>query len=139
MNFNIVDGDNDYLDLLPEFAELYNNKDIPASKIPEMLGVTRPTYRKLRRDALEEDLITLRHKPKRKRETYKTAPKNYSHQVCKGIEYYHVQKRIDGKLLHFATFKDARQAERMVELLRECDWDRSKVDELKARVMEEFQ
>ena len=137
MNFNIVDGNRDYMDLLPKFVELYNNPEIRTKKILSQLSIGIPEYRKLRREAVSEGLITLRKQSRKKKKTCRTNPKYYSHHVTKGIEYYHVQKHINGKLTHFATFKDARHAKRMVELLKECDWDKSMVEVLKERVLNE--
>lgn len=35
MNFNIVDGDNGYRELLPKFSEMYNDKQIRVATIKE--------------------------------------------------------------------------------------------------------
>lgn len=137
MNFNIIDGNNDWLDLTPTFIELYNNPEIRVQKIIEKLGINLGTYRKLRRHCIENNLVSKRKAHRPKKRTYKTHPKYYCHTVQKGIEYYHVQKRIDGKSVYFANFKNVRDAERMVELLIECDWDKSQVDRLKSEVLSE--
>ena len=137
MNFNIIDGDNDWLDLTPTFIELYNNPENTVNKIREKLNINLGTYRKLRRHCIEHGLVNKRKTYRPKKKTCRTHPKHYCHTVQKGIEYYQVQRRINGKVVHFANFKKAKQAERMVELLIECDWDMSRVEELKEVVLNE--
>jgi hypothetical protein len=137
MNFNIIDGDNDWLDLTPRFIELYNNPENTVNKIREKLNINLGTYRKLRRHCIEHGLITKRKAYRPKKRTCRTHPRYYTHSVTKGIEYYHVNRRYGDKVVVYATFKNASQAKRMVELLIECDWDKSRVEELKERVLNE--
>jgi hypothetical protein len=137
MNFNIIDGNDDYLDHTQEFIELYNNPEITVPKIREKLDITLSTYRKLRKHCIENKLVSKRKSHRPRKRTYKTNPKYYCHTVQRGIEYYHVQRRVNGEMVHFANFKKAKHAERMVELLIECDWDKSKVPELKELVLNE--
>ena len=137
MNFNIVDGDNGYRELLPKFSEMYNDNQIPVATIKEQLNLNPNKYCKLRRDAIEEGLVT----PRRhfiKKGSYKTNPRYISQSVIRGIEYYSVHRGFNGKRYYFGNFKDIRQAERMVELLYENDWDINKRDELKEQVMMEW-
>ena len=137
MNFNIIDGDNDWLDLTPRVIDLYNNPKIHVPEIIEKLNITRNTYRKLRKHCIENKLVSKRKTYRPRKRTYKTNPKYYCHTVQKGIEYYHVQRRLNGEMVHFANFKKACHAERMVELLNEHDWDKSKVPELREMVLNE--
>ena len=137
MNFNIIDGNDDYLDLTPDFIELYNNPEITVRKIQEKLNINLGTYRKLRRHCIENNYINKRKAHRPKKRTYKTNPKYYCHTVQKGIEYYHVQRRLNGEMVHFANFKKAKHAKRMVELLTECNWDKSRAKELKEVVLNE--
>ena len=138
MNFTIVDGDNTYRELLPRFSELYNDDYIPVTEIMDRLGLNMNTYRKLRRDAIEEDLVTPRRAKYKRKTSYKINPKYISKVHHGRFEYYKVIKRIDSKVIYFGYFKDYRQAERMVELLKEHDWDISKRDELKEQVLREW-
>ena len=137
MNFNIIDGDNDYTDLLPEFIKLYNNTKIPVHEIPDMLGVNLLTYRKLRRDAHDAGMIKLRRKPNKKKPTYKTHPKYYCKCIGNGGFEFHVMRTINGKQLYFGNFKKEKHAKRMVELLDEYGWDKSMAGELKKKVLME--
>ena len=138
MNFNIVDGDNGYRELLPEFSKLYNDDYIPVTEIMDRLGLNMNTYRKLRRDAIEEDLVVPRRAKYKKKISYKINPKYISKAHRGRFEYYRVVKRIDSKVLYFGYFKDYRQAERMVELLKENDWDISLRTKLKEQVLREW-
>ena len=137
MNFQIIDGDQDWLQLIPEFTRLYNNKNIRVNTIKKRINIGKNTYFKLLRECREKGLITPRRRPNKKPDTYKTKPKYYHHAVTKGIEYYRVVKRINGENTYFAQFKKARQAELMVEKLKECDWDYSRRYELKREVLSE--
>jgi hypothetical protein len=137
MNYRVIDGDDQYLERVPEFIKLYENRQYTVPDILEEMNIPRNIYKKLRKHCIEENLIRLRRKPNKKKPTYKQAPKHYSCTHCKGIEYYAVHKRINGVPTYFGTFRKARQAERMVELLEECDWDYSRRYELKEQVMNE--
>ena len=134
MNFTITDGNNDWMDLIPTFTEMYNNKDIRVTDIKKQMNIGENTYTKLRKHCKDEGLIHPRTKPYKKKEW---KPRYWHHTVMKGIEYYNVVKRVDGEVKHFATFKKASQAERYVELMKECDWDFSQRDELKQQVLNE--
>ena len=138
MNFQIIDGDNGYRELLPEFSKLYNDDYIPVTEIMGRLGLNMNTYRKLRRDAIEEDLVIPRRAKYKRKTSYKINPKYISKVHHGRFEYYKVIKRIDSKVIYFGYFKDYRQAERMVELLVECDWDINRRHELKEQVLMEF-
>ena len=137
MNFNIIDGNNDWINLTPTFIELYNNPEITVPKIREKLNITNNEYRKLRKHCIENKLVSKRKTYRPRKRTYKTNPKYYCHTVQKGIEYYHVQRRLNGEMVHFANFKKAKHAKRMVELLTECNWDKSRAKELKEVVLNE--
>ena len=57
-------------------------------------------------------------------------PKNYS------FDHSTDTFRITRKGKHFGCCKTRKQAERMVELFRECNWDYSMRDEIKRRSVE---
>ena len=118
MNFTVIDGDQEYRSKLPDFVDLYNNRSIPVT--------------------MEEGLINLRTKPyNTKKPTYKTNPRYVSKSTNGNRDYFIVTKTINGKHVFYGSFKDIRQADRMVELLKECNWDRSKRKELKEQVLNE--
>ena len=130
MNFNIINGDDDYLQRVPEFVELYNANYLSVEKIIETMQIRRTTYRKLRKYCLEEGLINLRRKPNKKKENCKTNPKNYSHTLNRGHTYFTDYK--NG--VHYTSCKTEAQAKEIVRRLRACNWDKSKVEMIKEDV-----
>lgn len=136
MNFNIIDGDNNYRNRLPEFSRLYNDKNIPVATIKTGMNLSQSEYKKLRRDAIQEGLVTPRTKEYKTKESYKTNPQYVYRQLSKGS--YHVIRSINGKRCYYGSFNDYRQAKRMVELLKEYNWDITLRTELKERVLNEM-
>lgn len=141
MNFNVVDGDRDYLELADEYAKLYNNHKIPVSEIRERFNLSQNKHYKLLKYCREHGMVKLRYKynkwdkrPKKEKKIIK----NYTIVNDKHYRYYAVRKFIKDKKYHFATFKKEEQAQRMVELLKECNWDFDRRFELKERVLNEF-
>ena len=140
MNFNIVDGDRDYLELAGEYARLYNNHKIPVSEIRERLNLSQNKHYRLLAYCREHGLVKPRYKYNKwdkRPKNEKKSIKNYTIVKDKHHRYYAVRKFIKDKEYHFATFKKEEQAQRMVELLRECNWDYSKRYELKEQVLNE--
>ena len=127
MNFNIIDGDNDYLQYTDAFAELYNDNNVKVNDIRERLQISRGVYRKLRRHCIQNGLIKSRRKPYKKRETYKTNPKNYSQTRRGDVEYFTVTKNHK----HYCNCKTAKEAEYIVSRLRECDWDKTELPRIR--------
>ena len=131
MNFKVIDGDDSYLDKLPVFVEEYNRGYFSVEKLIEVLGVTRNEYRKLRRYALEEDLIQLRRKPNKKKRTYKTHPKHYSPNNRGKYHYFNIYKNNE----YYCSCKTREQAEKIVEGLERVNWDKRHLNRIKEEVM----
>ena len=131
--FKVVDGDRHWMDQVPAFQILYG-RDFLVSEIKHQLDITEGEFRRLRRHCIKEGLIN----PRRGRPSNQKGAKYYSRSMSHGVEYYLVNKRVDGELYHFACFRKVYQAERMVELLKECGWDYSRRDELKEQVLREM-
>ena len=74
MNFNIIDGNDDYLDKLPEFVEAYNGNKLSIPELQQELNITNSEYRKLRKAGIEENLITLKRRGRKKKKTYRPRP-----------------------------------------------------------------
>lgn len=57
--------------------------------------------------------------------------------MCKYANYdklwgrYAIRKTINGKRMTFGTYASMDEACRVIEKLIECDWDKSKLDEIK--------
>ena len=129
MNFTITDGNNDWLDLVPEFVELYNANYLSVQKLMEVMGITRGTYRQLRKYCIEEGLIVLRRLPNK---TRSSKPKNYSRVIRGDFTYFNVRKNQK----YYCTCKTREQAEEIVRRLEACGWDISKVQSIKESVCE---
>ena len=132
MNFNVIDGNDDYLEKLPEFVYEYNRGYLSVPKIIEKLDITRGEYRKLRRTSLEEGLITLKRKGNKKKETYKTNPKYYGKTVTKGRVYWKVYY----KNQYLCNCKTKQQAQEIVRRLKRVNWDLKYLNNIKEEVME---
>ena len=63
-------------------------------------------------------------------------PKYYVYVAGRG---YMVQKWIKNSRIYYGTFKTEREAQRCVELMKECGWDKEKRWEIRAKVKKEFQ
>lgn len=140
MEFNIIDGNDNYLELADEFAKYYNIHTLSKNKLKQIMGINENTYRKLLKYCKEEQMINLRYKYNnwgKRKQNQKTHPQNYNKITTRGHTYWVVNKYVDGVRLHFAMFKKKSQAKRMVELLKECDWDYTKRFELKEQVLNE--
>lgn len=134
MNFTISDGDYTYLEKTPEFVEEYNKGQLNTNGIIEKLNITRGEYRKLRKHAIEENLLQLKRKPNRKKkETYKTNPKHYGKQLVKGIPYWRVYKNTT----YYCTVKKEKHAKEIVKRLEKCNWDKNQVNKIKQEVISE--
>ena len=131
MNFNVIDGNDDYLQKLPEFVYEYNRGYLSVPKLIEKLDITRGEYRKLRRTSLEEGLITLKRKGNKKKQTYKTNPRYYGKHMVKGITYWHVHH----KNKYICNCKTEKQAQEIVRRLKRVDWDLRYLNNIKEEVL----
>lgn len=106
---NIVEGNDD--DLYQKFVELYNNLGFRVSDIVKTLGITMKRYYNLREKAIRNGDVISRKNPS----------KNYSFNNGR----WTVRKFVDGKQRIFGTYGSEEDAARMVEALKEVDWDKS--------------
>ena len=135
MNFNIIDGNDDYLDKLPEFVEAYNGNKLSIPELREELDISQSDYRKLRKAAIEENLITLKRRGRKKKKTYRTHPKYYGKNITKGISYWRVYKNET----HYCNVKTEEQAKEIVKRLEAVNWDKSQAARIKEEVIRELQ
>lgn len=130
MNFRIIDGDDDYLEKVPEFVEEYNRNYLTVPKLCEKLDLSINEYRKLRKHCLEEGLIILRRRQNKRKPNHKTNPKNYS-LVFKGrYNYWKISKNSQ----YYCSCKSEAEAKEIVRRLEACDWDINSVDSIKESV-----
>jgi len=129
VNFRIVEGDDFFESVKDDFLTLYRD-GVKVQDIQERLGLTKSQYmnflRRLRRTG---DITTIRNpnagpKPSPKHD-YKKHPRYYSYN-------HHINRwTVTYKSQYYACFRKKEQAVRFVELMRECNWDKSRKDELK--------
>ena len=133
VNFNIIEGDDLFESVHDEFLQLYNN-GTSMNKIMQKLGLTKSQYQNFKIRLKRRNEITLRNpnagKKKQKYHSHKN-PKNYY--FNRGSRRWYVMYR--GR--YYGCVFTEPQAKRLVELLRECDWDKSKCEDLKWRAIRE--
>ena len=124
---NIIPGE--YLeDKLDLFVNLYNS-NMFVKDILQELDLSLRQYRTLRKKASKLGLITLRQgrpcKPKRDRSNpkYYTCSNHYR-------DYYQVRYNKQ----YVGSVKGEENVKRVVEGLKECDWDLSEFDRIKREV-----
>lgn len=134
MNFRIVEGD--YLQKhKEEFIELYNNPNIAVNDIPNILGISKNNLKRLRNECKDEGLIRLR--PNRNKTAWERRhfKPRYYHIFRHGNEISWTIKR---KGVYYGMVHTVTQAKKMVELLKECNWNKSKAKEIKDFVMANY-
>ena len=129
MNFRVIDGDDDYLEKVPEFVEEYNRNYLTIPKLCEKLDLSTTEYRKLRKHCIEEDLITLRRRQNKKKNT---TPKNYT----TAIRGRHIYWRVYKNGVHYCNCKTEKEAKEIVEQLKKCNWDINRINTIKESVCE---
>ena len=135
MNFNIIDGNDDYLEKLPMFVEAYNGNQLSIPELKAELDLSPGDYRKLRKAAIEENLITLKRRGRKKKRTYKTNPKHYGKTMTKGIHYWRVYR----KETYYCNVKTEEQAKEIVKRLEAVNWDKTQAQRIKEEVIKEIQ
>ena len=122
VNFNIIEGIKD------EFLKMYLD-GVKVNDIKARLGLTHAQYlnylKRLRRSG---EVKQVRAPWAGARKPPRTPPRNYT--FNKGNNHFIVTY----KETYYTCFKKERQAQRFVELMRECNWDKSRTDEFKKKV-----
>lgn len=135
MNFNIIDGNDDYLNKLPEFVEAYNSNRLSIPELREELDISQGDYRKLRKAAIEENLITLKTRGRKKKTKPIVKPRNYSKTQTRKYTYYVVYKNDS----HYCNCKTEAQAKEIVKRLEAVNWDKTQAQRIKEEVIRELQ
>ena len=128
VNFTISDGESDLYTRTTEFAELYNNPRIRTTDIKKKMGLSPSKYNCLRKYCADNGLIELRQQRRPKKEKMKPT---YIYSEWAGkVTYYKVQR----KQVYYAMTTSYEDAEAIVQELEKCDWDKSKVKEIKEKL-----
>ena len=133
VNFNIIEGDDLFESVHDELIRLYNN-GTKADTIMKKLNITKSQYQNFKIRLKRRNEITLKNPnagKKKQKHHSRLNPKNYY--FNRGSDRWYVMH----SGTYYACFFTEPQAQRFVELMRECDWDKSKKDELKWKAIKE--
>lgn len=135
MNFRIVEGE-DILDSIgDEFLRLYADQSVKVDEICKRLNISKTQFQNLRMRLVRRGVISSKRNKlggrKKSRKYNKKQPKNYF--WSRQNKNFHIKY----KEKYYGCFKNEEDAKRYVELMRECGWDRSRMAELKERVLSE--
>ena len=135
MNFNIVDGDDDWISLVDTFVHAYNHTSMTVNEICESLKIEYNIYRKLRKYCLEEELIIPRRGKQPSFGGYRRSPSYIGRCLTGGGEYWQIRKFINGTVKYFGNYRRYSDAEKVVNRLIMCDWDKSQLDSIREEVL----
>lgn len=127
MNFRIVESD-----YTREFYERYARikKDLSnglkVKEIKQKYDLNDGKWRKYQKELVAEGLFEPRARSQKKAKFY-----TYSN------GRFRSQKVINGRKYHIGTFKCKHDVELAVELMKECGWDLSKLEEVRRTVYEQ--
>ena len=131
-NFNIVEGDDLFENVKQGFLTDYQD-GVKAKDIIRKYDLTQSQYQNFRRRLVRSGEITTSRNPNagQKKTPAKGSKKNprnyyYNRWINRIVVIY--------ADTYYACFRKEKQAVRFVELMREHDWDKEKVAELKRRV-----
>ena len=130
--FRIVEGNDDFLEKVPEFVRLYNNHDIKIVDLRKRLNISRGLYRRLLKYCVDEKLLTLRRQGRNVKKPH--TPTYITRSINNGKECYMISKTINMVEHYFCKTYDYKTAERIVELLKDCEWDKNELPRIKKAV-----
>lgn len=110
-----------------EFVRYYNDTDLTIREITRKMNISLTRYRCLRNAAVDKGLLVLRKRGRQPKVTRKTT---YIHRRDYG-RYFVIKK---GKT-YYACVKSYSDAEKIVERLKACDWDKSQASKIKMEVL----
>ena len=116
------------MSLEDEIERMYN-EGVLIKDIKRELGINDNKLYSIVNELKAENRLILRTVGRKKQNAYKTNPKNYHHN--RWADTYKIT--YGGK--YYGTVKTKEQAERFVELMKECDWDYGKRGIVKERVL----
>ena len=134
-NFNIIEGE-DILDTIQDdFLRMYFDENYQVKDICEKLGISRSQFQNLRMRLVRQGVI---EQVRNNRTGRKKVPARYSKKNPKNYYYDKAHKMFHAKYReeYYGCFKTEDEVKRFVELMRECDWDKSRRHELKKKVLE---
>ena len=133
MNFRIVEGEDILDSIQDEFLKLYADKSIKVEEICERLNISQSQFQNLRMRLVRRGIIVSKRNKyggqKKSTRYNRKEPKNYF--WSKQNKKFHIKY----KEKYYGCFKKEEHAKQYVQLMRECGWDRSRMAELKQKVL----
>ena len=133
MNFRIVEGEETIC--FPNFDEFCNDFFNPNLYVKDLLQkykISRNEYNKLRKKIVEEYQVDT--KPT-KFHPSPNNPENMAYIHKHNIDKFAVIKLKDGKKVYFGAYETVDIAQKVRDKLIKCNWDKSKLDEIKCEVL----
>lgn len=125
MKFRIIEGQTD-TGLYEKYIELYN-QGIPVMEIRQRLSITGRKMKVFREKAVKEGRIIARGHTN----TRPQKPVPDALHYCKYLYGFQIKYRG----IYYCCCKTEEQAKQIVSKLKECNWDKSKANEIKQEVM----
>ena len=133
VNFRIIENSDPLDDIKEDFIRLYNDDTVRVVDICDEFGISKSQFTNLLQRLRRSGDITSVRNPhagrKKTRQYSQLHPKNYVY--IRNENTFHVKHNGE----YYACFKREDDAKRFVELMRECNWDKSRSKELKEKVM----
>ena len=114
--------------LKSDVERLYND-GVLVKNIMRELDLNDGKFYEIVRELKAENRLILRTVGQKKQNAYKANPKNYYY------NRYNDSFQIRRSGVYYGSVKTKSQAERFVELMKECNWDYDKRNEVKQRVV----
>lgn len=133
VNFNVVEGVDILDNIQDDFLRLYNDNSLRVVDVCKELDISKSQYQNLRQRMVRRGIISGRRDNRRSGRKTKLkkpyVPKNY-HYNSK-LDTHIVQR----KCKYYSCFKKEEDAKEFVRLMRECDWDYSRKDDIREEVL----
>ena len=120
-HFRIVENpDFEFEDIIPEFLELYKNKDVLCDDIRKKFKLNTNEFDKVRREVINRGLCSDRKNLKDNNPRYYYFSESYNRWI--------ISKQIDGAKKYFFSCVTEEDAIKLRDELIKYGWDKSKVD-----------
>lgn len=136
MNFRVVEGEESisfpYFD---EFCDDFFNPNLYVKDLLQKYKLSRNEYNRLRKKIVEKYHIET--KPT-KFHPSPNNPENMTYIHKHNVDKFAVIKLINGKKVYYGAYDTVEIAQKIRDKLIECDWDKSKLKQIKSEVLGEL-
>ena len=133
VSFRIIEGFDVLDDIEEDFLELYGDNSLRIVDICNILNITLSQFQNLRRRLVRRGVITTKRNRgggRKKQRCYsKKHPRNYFY------NRWEHKWNVRYKDKYYACFDSEEECKEFVRLMRMCDWDRNKTEELRNKVI----